>query len=105
MAKYFKVEKKWDTLLDKWNAEKKDVVGFERYYELLFLVKSESEVGHVWFSCFEGMHHHAAIVTGLVCSKFNLSPANFNQDHSLWKISEMEMLSLSRNPTLWFLII
>ncbi len=22
VAKYFKVEKKWDTLLDKWNAEK-----------------------------------------------------------------------------------
>ncbi len=26
---------------------------------------------HVWFSFFKGMHHHAAIVTGLVCSKFN----------------------------------
>ncbi len=26
---------------------------------------------HVWFSFFEGMHPHAAIVTGLVCSKFN----------------------------------
>ncbi len=52
--------------MDKWNAEEKDVVGFERYYELLFLVKSESEVDHVWFSFFEGMHHHAAIVTGLV---------------------------------------
>ncbi len=52
-------------------CRKKDVVGFERYYELLFLVKSESEVDHVWFSFFEGMHCHAAIVTGLVCSKFN----------------------------------
>jgi hypothetical protein len=71
VAKYFKVEKKWDTLLDMWNAEKKDVVGFERYYELLFLVKSESEVDHVWFSFVEGMHCHEAIITGLVCSKFN----------------------------------
>jgi hypothetical protein len=71
LEKYIMVEKKWDTLLDKWNAEKKDVVGFERYYELFFLVKSESEVDHVWFSFFEGMHRHAAIVTGLVCSKFN----------------------------------
>ncbi len=71
MEKYFKVDKKWDTLLDKWDAEKKDVAGFERYYELLFLVKSESEVDQVWFSFFKGMHHHAAIVTGLVCSKFN----------------------------------
>jgi hypothetical protein len=76
-AKYFKVEKKWDTLLDKWNAEKKDVVGFERYYKLLFLVKSESEVDHVWFSFFEGMHRPAAIVMGLVCSKFNLSDLRY----------------------------
>jgi hypothetical protein len=28
-------------------------------------------VDHVWFSFFEGMHCHTAIVTGLVCSKFN----------------------------------
>ncbi len=27
--------------------------------------------GHVWFSFFEGMHRHAAIVSGLVCSKFD----------------------------------
>jgi hypothetical protein len=38
---------------------------------LLFLVKSTSQVDHIWFSFFEGMHHHAAIVAGLVCSKFN----------------------------------
>ncbi len=34
VAKYYKVEKKWDTLLDEWNAEKKVVVGFKRYYKL-----------------------------------------------------------------------
>jgi hypothetical protein len=28
-------------------------------------------VDHVWFSFFKGMHCHAAIVAGLVCSKFN----------------------------------
>jgi hypothetical protein len=26
---------------------------------------------HVWFSFFEGMHRHAAIVAGLLCSKFD----------------------------------
>ncbi len=25
----------------------------------------------MWFSFFEGMHRHAAIVAGLLCSKFN----------------------------------
>jgi hypothetical protein len=36
MAKYFKVEKKWDTLLDKWNAEKRTLVlkGIMSYYFL-----------------------------------------------------------------------
>jgi hypothetical protein len=60
-----------DELLDQWNEEGKVVIGFKRYYELLFLVKSASEVDHIWFSFFEGMHRHAAIVAGLVCSKFN----------------------------------
>jgi hypothetical protein len=58
-------------LLDQWNEEGKVVIGFKRYYKLLFLVKSVSEVDHIWFSFFEGMHCHAAIVAGLVCSKFN----------------------------------
>ncbi len=63
--------KQWDELLDQWNEEGKVVIGFKRYYELLFLVKSASEVVHIWFSFFEGMHRHTAIVAGLVCSKFN----------------------------------
>jgi hypothetical protein len=64
---------------------KKYVNGFKRYYELLFLVKSSSSVDHVWFSFFEGMHCHAAIVAGLVCSKINhttneLSPGSLTLD-------------------------
>ena len=38
VAKYFKVEKKWDTLLDKWNAEKRTLLvfkGITSYYFLL----------------------------------------------------------------------
>jgi hypothetical protein len=57
--------------LDQWNEEGKVVIGFKQYYKLLFLVKSASEVDHIWFSFFKGMHHHTAIVAGLVCSKFN----------------------------------
>jgi hypothetical protein len=56
-----------------WEEEEKVIIGFERYYQLLFLVKSTSQVDHIWFSFFEGMHCHAAIVAGLVCSKFNHS--------------------------------
>jgi hypothetical protein len=71
VATYFKIKKQWDELLDQWNEEGKVVIGCKRYYELLFLVKSASEVDHIWFSFFEGMYCHTAIVAGLVCSKFN----------------------------------
>jgi hypothetical protein len=70
---YFKVQKQWDELLFQWKEEEKVIVGFEQYYKLLFLVKSTSQVDHIWFSFFKGMHCHAAIVAGLVCSKFNHS--------------------------------
>ncbi len=71
MATYFKVKKQWNELLDQWNEEGKVVISFKWYYELFFLVKSASEVDHIWFSLFKGMHCHAAIVAVLVCSKFN----------------------------------
>jgi len=71
VVKYFKIENKWDCLMEEWEHQKKTVTGFKRYFELLFLVKSESRRDEVWFSFFEGMHQHAAIVAGLLCSKFN----------------------------------
>jgi hypothetical protein len=67
------VQKQWDELLFQCKEDKKVIIGFERYYKLIFLVKSTSQVDHIWFSFFEGMHCHAAIVEGLVCSKFNHS--------------------------------
>jgi hypothetical protein len=36
VATYFKVKKQWDELLDQWNEEGKVVIGFKRYYKLLF---------------------------------------------------------------------
>jgi hypothetical protein len=71
VATYFKVKKQWNELLDQWNEEGKVSIGFKRYCKLLFLVKSASEVDHIRFSLFDGMHYHAAILAGLVCSKFN----------------------------------
>jgi hypothetical protein len=76
VAKYFKVQKQWNELLFQWKEKGKAVIGFEQYYELLFLVKSTSQVNHIWFSFFESMHCQAAIVAGLVCSKFNHSTNN-----------------------------
>jgi hypothetical protein len=61
VAKYLKVQKQWNELLFQWKEEGKVVIGFERYYKLLFLVKSTSQVDHIWFCFFKGMHRHAAI--------------------------------------------
>ena len=71
VVKYFNIEQKWECLLEEWEDQNKTVTGFKRYFELLFLVKSKSKIDEVWFSFFEGMHQHAAIVAGLLCSKFN----------------------------------
>ena len=54
VATYFKVQKQWDELLFQWKEEEKVIIGFERYYELLFFAKSTSQVDHVWFSFFCG---------------------------------------------------
>ena len=71
VVKYFNIEQKWECLLEEWEDQNKTVTGFKRYFELLFLVKSKSKIDEVWFGFFEGMHQHAAIVAGLLCSKFN----------------------------------
>jgi hypothetical protein len=70
-VKYFSIEQTWDCLLKEWEDQKKTATCFKQYFELLFLVKSESRRDEVWFSFFGGIHQHAAIVAGLLCSKFN----------------------------------
>ncbi len=71
VAKYFGVERQWNQLNDEWFETPEAPTGYKRYYKLLFLVKSESEKDHIWVSFFEGMHRHAAMVTGLLCSQFD----------------------------------
>jgi hypothetical protein len=84
---HFKVTEEWVKLNRNYRQKQgKDLIGYKQYYELLFLVKSSSTVDHVWFSFFEGMHHHAAIVAGLLCSKFDhttneLKPGSLTLDN------------------------
>jgi hypothetical protein len=80
VSSYFKVQTQWNELLFQWKEEGKVVIDFERYYELLFFVKSASQVEHTWFSFFKVMHCHAAIVAGLVCSKINNSTNNLEPE-------------------------
>jgi hypothetical protein len=84
---HFKVTKEWEKLNRNYRQKQgKDLIGYKQYYKLLFLVKSSSMVDHVWFNFFEGMHCHAAIVAGLLCSKFDhttneLKPGSLTLDN------------------------
>ncbi len=66
VAKYFGVQRQWNKLNEEWSEKQEEIKGYKQYYKLLFLVKLESTKDHVWFSFFEGMHRHAAIVAGLL---------------------------------------
>lgn len=86
VAEYFNVQLEWENLTEKWEKENRTVIGFRRYYELLFLVKSKSKYDQIWFSFFEGMHRHAAVIIGTLCAKFNhstneLEPGSLTLEH------------------------
>ena len=49
----------------------KSECNYERYYQLLMLVKTESQVNFLWVSFVEGLHRHAATILALLCTKFD----------------------------------
>ena len=67
IAKHYGVSDEWKDLINV-NVNNDDLT---QYYNLLYLVKTESKNDHVWISFVEGLHRHAAIVLSLLCSKFD----------------------------------
>ncbi len=64
IARYYDVYDEWVALE---HCEDK----IEKYYELLFLVKTKSKNDNVWVSFIEGLHRHAATIACLLCIKFD----------------------------------
>ena len=64
IANYYQVEKLWE-------MKDKSECNYERYYQLLMLVKTESQVDFLWVSFVEGLHRHAATILALLCTKFD----------------------------------
>jgi hypothetical protein len=60
-------------VLDKWKASKHEGDHVDTYYGLLLLVKTKSKNDKVWISFIEGLHRHSAIITSLLCMKFDYS--------------------------------
>ena len=67
IAEHYGVSDEWKNLINV-NVNNDDLT---QYYNLLYLVKTESKNDHVWISFVEGLHRHAAIVLSLLCSKFD----------------------------------
>jgi hypothetical protein len=66
IAVYYQVQ-------DLWKDIAEPDCNFERYLNLLLLVKTKSQVDNLWVSFLEGLHPHAAMITCLLCTKFDYS--------------------------------
>jgi hypothetical protein len=66
IAVYYQVQ-------DLWKDIAEPDCDFERYLSLLLLVKTKSQVDYLWVSFVEGLHWHAAMITCLLCTKFDYS--------------------------------
>ncbi len=49
----------------------KSECNYQRYFQLLGLVKINSPVNFLWVSFVEGLHRHAATILVLLCTKFD----------------------------------
>ena len=56
-----------------WKGIAKPDCNFERHLNLLLLVKTKSQIDNLWVSFVEGLHWHAAMITCLLCTKFDYS--------------------------------
>ncbi len=66
IAEYYQVQ-------DLWKDFAEPDCDFERYLNLLLLVKTKSQVDNLWVSFVDGLHWHASMITCLLCTKFDYS--------------------------------
>ncbi len=64
IADYYQVGKLWKQM-------DKSECNYQRYFQLLRLVKVNSPVDFLWVSFVEGLHRHAATILALLCTKFD----------------------------------
>ena len=64
IADFYQVTQLWE------NMEKSEC-NYERYFQLLMLVKTDSTANYLWVSFIEGLHRHAATILALLCTKFD----------------------------------
>jgi hypothetical protein len=60
-----------------WNKANHDCNFVDNYCNLLYLVKTTSTNDNIYISFVEGLHCHTAIITSLLCAKFDHSNNTF----------------------------
>ncbi len=73
---------------------------YERYFQLLVLVKTNSSINFLWISFVEGLHQHAATILAFLCTKFDydnkIQPGSLSiQDLKAAKIPHFVDLKIS----------
>ena len=75
---------KFYDVYDEWTQSTRGSDTINNYYELLLLVKTKSKRDNIWISFVEGLHRHAAIITCLLCIKFDY-------EHNIIKPGSLEL--------------
>jgi hypothetical protein len=78
VAKYYKVEQDWN---DYKNSNGMHHTRPEKYFHLLMIMKTKSDINNVWVSFIEGLHQHSGILFCLMCSSFDYINKELNRVH------------------------
>jgi hypothetical protein len=103
IAEYYQVQ-------DLWKDIAKPDCDLERYLNLLLLLKTKSQVDNLWVSFVEGLHRHAAMITCLLCTKFDYSknkiqPGSFDiQDFKNTRVPHFKDLGVTLKENLKLII-
>ena len=77
VAKYYKVEQDWNVY---GNSIGMHHTRPEKYFTLLMIVKTKSDIDNVWVSFIEGLHQHSGILFCLMCSSVDYVDSEIKQD-------------------------
>jgi hypothetical protein len=89
IAEYYQVQDLWKNIAE-------PDCDFERYLNLLLLVKTKSQVDNLRVSFIEGLHWHAAMITYLLCKKMTILATKINQVLLIFKISKTPEFHISK---------
>jgi hypothetical protein len=97
IASFYEVSNEWE------KATAEQTFEIKHYFDLLLMVKKQSEKDHVWISFYEGLHRHAALMMCLLSSKLNLianeiTHGSLTAEYIRTKVSIKEITQPNKTP-------